>query len=177
MRAYAESVLDEALNTKDPIKIKDALTSLYSGATFFVTSNQIIVSTAEGKTSFPYDTSYDVINNITDKSGDLYFNVDFNNINKDVIVNGTKVSYNKVIAEVIKTDLVLGHTINNGFVIKRMRPDGTLIKESTGRMGAKATAVPTATLKPGNSTAKPSTSASGTTQQKLTKKDIDDFIN
>lgn len=180
MRAYAESILKDALSTNDVIKIKDALTSLYSGCSFFVTKNHINLTYNSGSIyQIPRDfTAEDIIKAITQNSEQsVYFNVDFNNINKEVIVNGEKTPYNNIIATVIKTDLVLDHTINNGFVIKRMRTDGSLIKESTGRMGAKATAIPTATLKPSNPTAKLSTSASGTTQQKLTKKDVDDFVS
>lgn len=180
MRTYAESILKDALSTNDAIKIKDALTSLYSGCSFFVTKNHINITYKNGSIyKIPRDyTAEDIIKAITQNSEQsVYFNVDFNNINKEVIVNGEKTPYNNIIATVLKTDIVLDHTINNGFVIKRMRTDGSLIKESTGKMGARATAVPTVTIKPDTGSTKTGITTSNTVQQKLTKKDIDDFVS
>lgn len=181
MLAYTESILQDALSTNDVIKIKDTLTSLYSGCSFFVIENyiELIYKNGSSKLNIPRDyTAKEIIETIIQNSKQsIYFNVDFNNINKEVIVNGEKIPYNNIIATVLKTDIVLDHTINNGFVIKRMRADGSLIKESTGKMGARATAVPTATLKPATEGTKTVVTTGNTEQQKLAKKDIDDFVN
>lgn len=180
MRAYAESILKDALSTNDVIKIKDTLTSLYSGCSFFVTKKHINLTYKNGSIyQISRDfTAEDIIKSITQNSEQsVYFNVDFNNINKEVIVNGEKTPYNNIIATVLKTDIVLDHTINNGFVIKRMRTDGSLIKESTGKMGAGATAVPKATIKPSVGGTKTGATTGNTVQQKLSKKDIDDFVS